>query len=88
MPPNLLTQLMFQNPAWKQEFDDTLVAIRDGAYSRLPERVDYVCAQIRHAIIADPNRSDPDIALFDADCLDVKQRVVARMAYIRTVLGR
>ena len=88
LEPNKLMQLMFLNPAWKKEFEDDLVAIRDDAYSRLSDRVDYVCAQIRDAVAADPNKVNKDIAAFDADCADIKQRIASRTTYIKQVLGR
>jgi spore coat protein H len=82
-----LRALMNQNPTWKALFDDDLVDVRDNVYTRAPAKVDAVCAQIRAAVAADPNRSTT-IDQFDADCANVKNGVVARIAAIKAILGR
>jgi hypothetical protein len=49
--------------------------------------VDAVCAQIRAAVAADPNRS-ATIDEFDVDCANVKNGVLARIAAMKAILGR
>jgi hypothetical protein len=82
-----LRALMNQNPTWKALYDDDLVDVRDNVYTRAPAKVDAVCAQIRAAVAADPNRSTT-IDQFDVDCANVKNGVVARIAAIKAILGR
>jgi spore coat protein CotH len=85
--PNKLRQLMNLNSAWKTEYENNLVAIRDGAYSRLAAKTTEVCAQIRDDVAADPNAA-ADIEDFDADCLNIQQRINDRKEHIQTILGR
>ena len=86
-PPMKLRQLIHQNAAWKKEFEDDLVDVRDNVYAKLPARVDEICAQIRPAFVADPSPPGTPEA-FDADCADLKQRIADRIAYIQQTLGR
>ncbi|HEY0709891.1 MAG TPA: CotH kinase family protein [Polyangia bacterium] len=85
--PSRVRRLMNQNPAWKRQFEDALVDIRDRHLSRVPAKVDVVCAQIRDAVRTDPNRTST-FADFEADCLLVKLRVTQRIAAIKQILGR
>jgi spore coat protein CotH len=87
--PNKLRQLMNQNPAWRQEFVDRLVAIRDGAYAQLEARTASYCAQIRAHVDADPNKADwMTMEDFDADCANIQQGIRQRRAWLRQTLGR
>jgi hypothetical protein len=85
--PNKMRRLMNQNPLWKKQFDDALVQIRDQHLSRVPAKVDQVCALIREAVRTDPNRT-ATFADFETDCTLVKTRVTQRIAAIKQVLGR
>lgn len=81
-------KLIYQNPAWKKQFEDNLVKLRDGLYTQMmPAYIDQVCAQIRDAFIADPNK-DATLDGFDKDCAYLKQHITNRAAYIRKTLGR
>jgi hypothetical protein len=86
-PPNKLRQLMNQNSAWKLEFENNLVAIRDGAYAALIQKTKDVCAQIRDDVAADPNAAS-DIESFDADCLNIQTRIIERITFIQQELER
>ncbi len=88
LPPSKLRLLMNQNPAWKQEFVDTLVAIRDGPYTKLLDRVTWVCAQVRPEVEADPARVAEDMADFDADCQEIRDRIQARIQFLKGKLGQ
>ncbi len=85
--PNRMRQLMNQNPAYRAEFLDRLVAVRDGAYSELPARVDEWCAQVRQAF-ADEPASAGSLADFDGACQDLKRRIADRVAFLKEVIGR
>jgi spore coat protein CotH len=85
--PNKLRQLMNLNPAWKREFDDQLVQIRDAVLPRLGAKVDAICTQIAPALANDPSYVHDQAALW-ADCAKVKDAVAARAAFITTTLGR
>ena len=85
--PNKTLQLAYQFPAWKKEFEDTLIALRDGPYRLLPAEVTAVCNQIRPHVAADPNAVGT-IGQMDADCQQIKDGIAARIMYIRSVLGR
>lgn len=84
-----LRHLMMLNPAWRSLFEDQLVDLRDGAFSRLVERTKTVCAQVREGYATDAAwLVDHDLDEFDEDCLAIAQRVTDRMAYVKQVLGR
>jgi hypothetical protein len=85
--PNRLRQLLNQDHGWKQTFEDALVEIRDGAFSKLPDRVAFVCAQVHDAWLAEPGKwCKPEE--YDASCEDIKTRIAARAAYLKAALGR
>jgi hypothetical protein len=85
--PNKLRQLMNRNPAWRAEFVNDLVAMRDGAFTRLPAQVDLYCSQVRLAVQQDPNKSY-ELADFEMDCELIKQRIADRRAALKRLLGR
>jgi spore coat protein CotH len=85
--PSKLRLLINQNPTWRAEFENLLVELRDGPYSRLPERAAYYCSQIREAFDADPNKPE-DLEAFDADCADIQQRIRDRIDWLESTLGR
>ncbi len=85
--PNKTLQLAYQFPPWKKEFEDTLIALRDGPYRLLPAEVTSVCNQIRPHVAADPNAVGT-VAEMDADCQQIKDGIAARITYISSVLGR
>ena len=82
-----LRELMNQNPTWKAQFNDHLVDIRDNIMPRAAARAEAVCGQIRAVVATDPNRTS-SIEDFDADCANVKNAILQRIADIRTLLGR
>ena len=86
-PPNKLRLLMNQNPAWKARFVDQVVEIRDQILVRMPAEVDRICNQIREPIRLDPKRT-ATFQDFEADCQNVKSGVAARIAALKTLLGR
>lgn len=86
-PPLRLRQLINQNPSWKAEFVDDLVDIRDNVLARMPAQVDLICAQISDAVAADPNRTHT-FEEFQTDCMTVKDGIAARIAALKTLLGR
>ena len=86
-PPNKMLQLAFQNPAWKKEFEDNLMNLRDGPYSALPAQVTAVCDQIRPHFIDDPNKTET-VAEMDQDCQDIKDGIAKRIAFLKSALGR
>jgi CotH kinase protein len=85
--PNKLRLLINQNPAWRTEYENNLVQIRDQIMVRMPARVDMICAQIAPAIAADPNRTS-SMDAFMSDCEDVKRQITARIASLKRILGR
>ena len=87
LKPNKLLQLLYQNPAWKSEFESDLVKLRDSVYSKLPAYTDQVCTQIRGDVLKDPNAYAP-IEDFDRDCAAIKKHVADRTAYLTQVLKR
>jgi spore coat protein CotH len=84
---NRLRLLMNQNPTWRKRYDDLLVNLRDQHLSRVPAKVDQVCAQIAPAVMTDPSRTSGQ-AEFQADCAKVKAAALARVAAIKAALGR
>lgn len=86
-PPNKMLQLVYQNPLWKREFEDQLIALREGPYREMPAQVTAVCQQIRPYVATDPHRIG-SIEDLDRDCQDIKNGIAARIQYIKTVLGR
>ncbi|MFO0575546.1 MAG: CotH kinase family protein [Polyangia bacterium] len=87
LKPNKLLQLLYQNPAWKSEFESNLVRLRDTVYSKLPAYAESVCAQIRGDVLKDPNAYAP-IEDFDRDCAYIKKHVADRTAYLTQTLKR
>ncbi len=85
--PNHLRLLMNQHPLWRKEFVDQLVAIRDGAYARLPERTALYCEQIREHVARD-RKTYYSLEEFDEDCADIQQRIRDRIDWLREELGR
>ena len=87
--PNRLWQLLQQDPGWHQAFEDALVEIRDGAFAKLPARVDYVCKQIHDAWLEEPKNANkwckPEE--YDAKCADLKKRIAERTTFLKTALG-
>lgn len=83
--PNKLRQLMNQNPAWREEFIDDVVEIRDKLLTRFPAETDRVCNQIKSAVLEDETR---DFADFEADCAAFKARSIERVAFLKKALGR
>ena len=88
--PCRLRQLMNQNPVWKQEFIDRLVAIRDGAFADVATQAATVCSQVRPEILTDLTwlKEHGDVAAFDDDCAVIATHVAARIAYLKTALGK
>ena len=85
--PNKWRQLMDQHPNWHAHYVDTLIQIRDEVLPGLPAQIDFVCAQIRPAFLEDPNRYASE-SQFDQDCRQLKDKVPARIAALRRILGR
>jgi hypothetical protein len=85
--PSRLRLLVNEIPAWRKEFEDALVELRDGPYAGLGARATWYCAQVRAAHEEDPNRAG-EMEDFDAGCARIPQLVTARIAYIKSVLGR
>ena len=86
-PPNKLRQLINLNAAWKKEFEDNLVTLRDGPYAQLAAKTAEVCKQIRDLVAADPN-APGSVSEFDADCADIQKRIADRINYVKQALGR
>jgi hypothetical protein len=82
-----LRKMLFGNAAWKTEYDDDVVAIRDGAYAAAKDRTAKVCDEIRSYVAEDPNAYGT-IDEFDADCASVADRIDQRIEYLRGALGR
>lgn len=87
LDPNKLLQLLYQNPAWKAEFESNLVKVRDTVYSQLPGYTDQVCAQIRGDVLKDPNKY-ATIEDFDRDCAYIKRHISERTAFLKQTLKR
>lgn len=87
LEPNKMLQLLLQNAAWKKEFEDDLVEIRDGVYQKVPDKITAVCARIRDEYMKQPTMVAP-VASFDADCESMKKAVADRIAYVKRTLGR
>jgi len=85
--PNKTLQLVYQNAAWKKEFADNLVELRDGAYKDLSAQVTMVCDQIRPFVATDPHAVGP-VSAMDKDCQAIRDGIATRRAYIKMVLGR
>jgi spore coat protein CotH len=86
-PPNRMRQLINQNPAWRSQYIDHLVEIRDRILSRMPDRVDELCEQVESAFEEDPNRNVSFDAFYE-DCSVLKTRIRDRIAALRRLLGR
>jgi hypothetical protein len=84
---NKLRLLMNQNPAWKQRYDDALVEMRDQHLARVPAKVDAICAQIAAAVKEDANKP-ASFEDFQEDCAAVKAAASARVAAMKTMMGR
>jgi len=85
--PNKLRQLINENPAWRAEYLDRLVEVRDQVLVRAPEKLDAICSQIRAAVQEDTSRTST-FAAFEADCAGIRAAIVARIAALKQILGR
>lgn len=86
-PPSKLRKLINTNQDWREVLVENIIEIRDGPYSKLPERVDFICQQIRDHVAEDPNKVGK-IEDFDAECADVKKRILDRITYLKKVIGK
>lgn len=84
--PNKLLLLMMQNPSWKAKYISNLKMIRDGPYQKLPDRIDFVCNQIRPHYINDPNKNGT-VEKFDQECEYYKKRIGERTNFLKNLLG-
>ncbi|HEY0711404.1 MAG TPA: CotH kinase family protein, partial [Polyangia bacterium] len=85
--PSKLRLLINQNPAWKAEYVEHLIDIRDNVLAKMPAYLDMVCAQIRPAVAEDMN-TFYRIDHFDSGCADLRALIPARVAALKRMLGR
>ncbi len=82
-----LRSLLFESPAWKAEYADDLVAFRDGPYASGRARLQRICEQVRPYVAEDPNAYGT-VQQFDAECIDIRDRITQRIEYLKSALGR
>ncbi|HEY0707071.1 MAG TPA: CotH kinase family protein [Polyangia bacterium] len=85
--PSKLRLLINQNPAWKAEYVEHLVDIRDNVLSKMPAYLDTVCTQIRPAVAEDTN-TFYRLEDFDRGCEELRALIPNRVAALKRMLGR
>ena len=76
-----LRNLLFGRDEWRSAYVNALTTMRDGPYAASRERVTRVCEQIRPFVALDPN-AYKTMADFDAECLDLKDRITQRIEFL------
>lgn len=84
--PSIIWLAAAAKPDWRATFDHELRRVRDQALRPLVDDLATLCALIRDADEADPNRFHT-MEEFDWDCVAMEQRLLARIAFLDAELG-